>query len=147
MTGDRPPRFIDIHTLAALDIALHGAKFIIAEFAVGVLLCGVIGVRSLWAGLLTHPGQPTPFLTLMGVEMLGAALNYVPLLLYAVALARQGGAGSAAGMVSAARGHARRYGIQSLLILVPLAVAIMAVVQERRRRTAHTGLHADRRGT
>lgn len=119
--------FINVRKLAALDMALHGARFILAEFALGVALCGAGGV---W--ILARGDRSAPTL-LLGVVLLSAALNYVPLLLHAIALARGGDPRAEVTRELEQRNRAfRKYTVQQLLILVPLAIVLLALIQSRR---------------
>src|SRR5215472_12349054 len=80
--------FINIRKLAALDIVFHGPKFILIEFALGVFGCAALGLFSVYYGLLHGPVH-SPLAIILGCYLLGVALNYVPLLLYAISIVRQ----------------------------------------------------------
>jgi len=67
--------------------------------------------------------------------MLWIALNYVPLLVIAIDLARRGTARQEAADVLADPRQIRQLGIRQLWILVPFAVVLFAFLQ-RRPRTA-----------
>ena len=123
----------DVRKLAAIDIAFLGARFIIAEFAVGVLGPLALGV---FIALRSHSVSGL----LMGAYFLTLGVNYVPLLLYAVAISRAGSAAREIGdELAVDRRRARRkYRRGSMLLLIPLVVPVLAVIQERqRRRAAH----------
>jgi len=63
--------------------------------------------------------------------LISLAINYVPLMLYAFAIAR---AGSARGEIADDRRQAiRKYRRGSLLLLLPLVVPVLAIAQERSR--------------
>jgi hypothetical protein len=119
---------IEIRKLAAVDMAWLGTRVILAEYALGVLLPAILGVISIRGGM-SDTGQ-IGFGTTLGFWLIGIAANYVPLFIYAVLIARAGTA-KAEGEPEIA--HARRYGLQQVIILVPLLVVIVALVQERRR--------------
>ncbi len=125
---------LDVRKLAAGDMALHGPRFIVIEFAAGVVGCALIGGLSLAAGLraLSHG---VGWQLLLGVALLWIALNYVPLLVIAIELARRGTARQEAADVLADPRQIRQLGIRQLWILVPFAVVFFAFLQ-RRRRTA-----------
>ncbi len=130
MTG-----FISVRRLAALDMALHGAWFVVIEFGAGVLLPGLIAAvglaRGQWRSLLLW-------------YFLCVSLNYVPLLVYSLLIHREGGGrGTEAGDVD--RAEARRYTRQQFWLLVPLAVFAAAVWQEL--RATPTGNGKDRHET
>src|ERR1700675_1203627 len=101
---------IDIRKLAAVDMAWLGTRLILAEYALGVVLPGVLGFISLRGGM-SGWGE------WLGIWLLGIAANYIPLFIYAVLIAR-GGTAKAEGEPEIA--HARRYGLQQVMILVPL---------------------------
>jgi len=121
---------IEIRKLAALDMAFNGVRFILIEFALGVVLplaLGFITIRPLLYHGTAQPGWETA----LGFWLIGIGLNYVPLLLYAVALAR---AGTVAEEGRKEVAHAKKYGLQQVIILVPLLVVIVALIQESRRK-------------
>ena len=116
---------ISIRKLAAVDMAWLGPRIIIAEYALGIILplvLGAVSVRAGWSGADRSGWQ-----IIMGLWLIGIALNYVPLFIYAVLIARAG-AVKQAGQPELAR--ARRYGVQQVVILVPLMVVILAIIQE-----------------
>jgi hypothetical protein len=127
-TDTRRERIINVRKLAALDMALHGARFILAEFSFGVVACGAGGV---W--ILTRSGQSALTL-LLGVALLSAAASYVVLLLHAVSLARTGDPRAAVAYELEHRDrYLWQYSVQQLLIFVPLAIPILALLQGRRK--------------
>jgi hypothetical protein len=65
--------------------------------------------------------------TALGIWLIGIAANYLPLFVYAVLIAR-GGTVKEEGLPELA--HAKRYTAQSVIILVPFLVAVLALVQE-----------------
>ena len=111
---------IEIRKLAAVDMAWLGARFVIPEYVVGIILPAILGVLSLRSGA-----------DLLGLWLIGIAANYIPLCIYAILIAR---AGTVKAEGEAEIAHARRYGLQQVIILVPLLVVIVALVQEGRRR-------------
>lgn len=117
--------------LAAIDIVFLGSRFIIAEFAGGVILCVALGTFVLWrAGSVWQ--------LLLGLYLIALGINYVPMLVYAVAIA--GGKSARAELgdeLTDKRRAMAKYRRQSLLLLVPLLVPIIALWQARRR--AHSG--------
>jgi hypothetical protein len=128
------PAVIDVRKLAALDIVLHGARLIVAEFAVGVLLCGALGAGITYAGVFAGRDR-SPFAIGIGVYLLGVGLNYLPLLLYALVIARRGSAREeVARELSERDRYVRRYSLQQFLLLVPLVVPALAIGQELARR-------------
>ena len=108
---------------------LFRSRVIVTEYALGVMLSLVVGIFSLRAGL----GQQdlVNWQTILGTWLVTISPNYVPLLLYAVVIAR---AGTVQDEARPEFAHARRYGIQQAIILVPLFVVLLVLIQERRRR-------------
>lgn len=110
-------------------MAWLGPRVIIAEYALGVILPLVLGLLSLRSGI--SGAEISPWQVVLGIWLVGIAANYVPLFLYAVSIARAGTV-KAEGQPEMVR--ARRYGVQQVIILVPLLVVILALVQESRAR-------------
>lgn len=116
---------IQIRKLVAVDMAWLGQRVILAEYALGILLPLVLGVLSLRAGWRGGLGWET----ILGIWLVGIAANYVPMFIYAVVIARAGTV-QAEGRPELA--NAKRYGVQQVMLLVPLLVCIVAIVQERK---------------
>ena len=126
-TSKNEKGLINIRKLAALDIAFLGPKLILAEFGVGVFLSAAIGLATLKRSQSTWH-------VLLGGYLLSLALNYVPLLLYAIAIVHRQSAQQEVTHEVADRDRSfRRYRRQSLLLLVPFAVPVLAVAQERQK--------------
>ena len=71
-------------------------------------------------------GQPY-----LGTYLLFTGINYVPLLIYAVLIARGGTARTEVqDDLSQNKHYVRKYSTQQLLIFLPLAVMLLAVAQE-----------------
>jgi hypothetical protein len=70
-------RLINVRRLVALDITLHGPRFITVEFGLGTPVILAIGIALILAGPLT-----------LGVYLLLTGVNYVPLLVYTVVIVR-----------------------------------------------------------
>src|SRR5262245_14933708 len=122
-------RVINVRKLAALDIVFHGPTFILIEFGLGVFGCGVLGLFSLYFGLL-HGANPSLFAALMGCFLLWIALNYVPLFLYAITIVRRKSAQQEVAFELEHKDrYAGRYTLQSTLLLVPFAMLLLAVYQ------------------
>ncbi|MBJ7603034.1 MAG: hypothetical protein JF888_07575 [Candidatus Dormibacteraeota bacterium] len=82
-------RIIDVRKLAALDLNFHEARFVLIEFAGAVVLAGGLGGLALRSSL-SGPGHPVFWEIGVGVLLASIALNYLPLLIYAVVLIRSG---------------------------------------------------------
>jgi hypothetical protein len=120
---------INIRKLAAVDMAGLGTRFILAEYAIGIILPLILGLVSFRAGLLGP--VKINWESALGFWLMGIATNYIPLFIYAVLIAR-GGTVKKEGQPELAR--ATRYGVQQVIILVPFLVVIVALVQEARSR-------------
>ena len=115
--------------LAAIDIIFLGPKFIIIEFAGGVLLCAALGVFILFRGhSLTQ--------LVLGLYLISLGINYVPMLIYAVAITKGDSARREIGNELDDKSRAMaKYRRQSVLLLVPLLVPIIALRLVKRHHT------------
>jgi hypothetical protein len=109
---------LNVRKLVALDMTFLGTRVIVAEYALGVLLGGVIGILSLRRGV-----------PVLGIPLLWIALNYVPLFLHSVDLARKGTARQEVAAELGDPKKARSYSWRQLWILVPFAVVVLAITQ------------------
>jgi hypothetical protein len=126
-------KLIEVRKLAAVDMAWLGTRVILTEYAIGVLLPLALGVLTVRSSLSS--ANPPTWQLLLGLWLIGISANYVPLFLYAVSLANS--------RTVQAEGkpeirHARRYGVQQTIILVPFLVVVASTVQELQRRKAGT---------
>ncbi|GCE14868.1 hypothetical protein [Tengunoibacter tsumagoiensis] len=123
---------INVRKLAALDIVFHGMKMIMVEFLAAVLVCAGLAVL-----LLFFISSHTLSNTLLGLYFLGVALNYLPLLSYALLIrTRDQAANVAERELKDVDHYGRRYSLQSiLLILIPYALALLALSQLAARRS------------
>ena len=113
-----------VRKLVALDIVLHGPRFIMIEFGVGTPAMLAVGLW-LMSGSLAYA---------LGLYLLLAGLNYIPLLIYAVLIVRGGSARRETEYgLSHDRHYVRKYSTQQLLLFVPLAVLVLAIAQELRQ--------------
>lgn len=120
---------ISIRKLAAVDMAAFGARVILAEYALGVVLPFILGLISLRYGLAGWP--QTKVQAGVGVWLVSIAANYIPLFIYALLIAR---AGTVRQEGQPELAHVRRYSVQQVIILVPFLVVIVALAQEAQRR-------------
>jgi hypothetical protein len=120
---------ISIRKLVAVDMVWLGKWIILSEYAFGIILPLILGILSVRSGGLgfEHLGWST----ILGYWLIGIAANYVPMFIFAVLIAR-GGTVKEEGQPELAR--ARRYGVQQIVILIPLFVVIISLVQENRKR-------------
>ena len=129
MPNVRVPIVIDFRKLAAVDIAFLGSRLILAEFSIGVF-------GSLALGFLTLLRSHSVRGIALGSYLLFIGINYVPLLVYAIRIVRLGSARDEIAEERAdKREMFRKYRRQSLLLLVPLAVPILAMGRELHRNT------------
>ena len=118
----------NLRKLAAIDILFLGPKCIIGEFALAVFFSPALGLfvllrgRSVWQWAL-------------GVYLICLGLNYIPMLVYAISIGnRQRAETELAGELADKRSAVAKYRRQSLLLLLPLVVPILALA--RRPRSA-----------
>lgn len=131
--------FINVRKLAALDIVFHGSRFVVAEFAVGVVACGAGGLFILTRSLAAD-SPPALFPLVLGGILLFSGINYVPLLLYALVIVQHDSArDDVAPELRQKERYARKYGVQQVLLLVPLSMPILALYQEWQKRSHPTG--------
>jgi hypothetical protein len=123
----------DVRRLAAVD--MYGGsgrpwrrRVILVEFLAGAVLCPALGIVSLaWAG--------GAFGWLLGVWLIGIGLNYVPLALHALSLSRPGALEAEVAGLDVRR-ELRFYTRAQLWMFVPGLVAVLALLQLRRRPRA-----------
>ncbi len=110
---------ISVRKLVALDITLHGRRFILLEFGVGTPAILLFGS---WLILV---GQP-----LVGWYLTTVGVNYLPLLAYGIVIgSREAARGEVEEDMNRDKRFVRGYGTKQMLLLVPFAVAILALVQ------------------
>jgi len=106
--------------LAAIDVVFLGPTFIIIEFAGGVLLCAALGIFVL---LRSHSVMTLA----LGLYLISLGINYVPMLIYVVAITKNDSALAEIGDELDDKHRAMaKYRRQSVLLLVPLLVPIIA---------------------
>ena len=126
-------RFISVRKLVALDIALHGAPLILVEFGAAVAIGAALAVWLIYNAIPVSQGAAL-FRLVLGTYFLCVAINYTPLLLYGIDVARRRSARQEAAAELAEKDgrSARRYGAQSLLLVLPLVIPALALAQELR---------------
>ena len=123
---------VNVRRLAAIDMygvsgSARRRRVILAEFIIGVI--GMVGF-GVWVS--TNASDITS--RMVGLWLVGAGLNYVPLAVYAVILSQRG-ALEAELAGADTRSELRRYGVLQLWILVPLsliAVELQAVIRDQK---------------
>lgn len=123
-------KVVSIRKLVALDMVLHGTRFILAEFAFGILFPLILVLISIRGGLFSP--VRIDWETALDFWLLGIAMNYVPLLIYAVLISK--------GQTEKKEGeselvYVKRYSIQQVIVFVPLLVLTAALIQEIRPQT------------
>ena len=118
-------RVINVRRLVALDITLHGPRFITAEFGIGTPVILAVGISLILASQL-----------ILGTYLLLIGINYIPLFVYMVVIVRKGSAGlEIADYMSNDKHYVRKYSTQQLLLFLPLVVFGLAVWQELKGET------------
>jgi hypothetical protein len=115
---------VDVKRFAALD--MHGARgtarrrrVVLAEFIIGAAATVALGA---WFVI----GAPGLFYHVLGIWVIGAGLNYVPLAAYAISLSRPAALETELAGVDTGQ-ELRRYSVRQLWLLVPLALIVMTV--------------------
>ncbi|MFG1869092.1 hypothetical protein [Micromonospora arborensis] len=121
---------LDVRRLAAIDMwGSAGVRWrrwvILAEFLLGVVGVGVLGLLAVSSG--------DGLRTVVGWWLIGLAVNYVPLSVHALTLIRPGALEAEIRGVDVPA-ELRHYTAAQLWVVVPLLVAVVAVVQWRRNR-------------
>lgn len=117
-------RLVNIRRLVALDIFLHGSRFILIEFGVGTPAIILVG---LW---LTLTGTSV----ILGIYFFLTGVNYLPLLIYAILIVKKHSAESEVKNGLAQNPHyVRKYSLQQLVIFIPLAIVAVALIQETQK--------------
>jgi hypothetical protein len=117
---------INPRKLAAIDIAFLGPSLIIAEFLGGVVLSIGLGVFIL---ARSHSYAQIG----LGLYFVSLGINYAPMLIYAVAIgSRQNALSEMGDELNDKRQAMTKYRRQSVFLLVPLLVAIVAIARLKR---------------
>jgi hypothetical protein len=110
-------RLFNVRRLVALDMALHGPKFILIEFGLGVPVPMILGLSLVLGGQW-----------ILGLYIFTLGINYVPTLIYAVKLRRD--YGEVVNMDDPGIGKLnRKYSLQQFIIFVPFSIVALAILQ------------------
>lgn len=122
---------LNVRRLAAIDMQLHGNRVTLWEFGLGAGLCAALGALSVALGirLLMYGLNWQLF---FGLALLSVGVNYLPLLIHGLDLARRGTVREEAGL-DTSPDAARRYTVLQLWLLVPLAMVALALAQRSHR--------------
>lgn len=113
--------------LAAIDLAFLGPKIIIPEFLAGVALSAGLGV------LVLVRGHGSPAQIVLGLYLISLGINYAPMLIYAIAINKAQSARRELGNeLDDKRAAMSKYRRQSLWLLVPLIIPLLALRQRRK---------------
>ncbi len=104
---------LNLRQLAAVDMALHGARLMLVEFGVGVFLPLGLGLLFFVRG---HGGMRW----LLGTYLVLIALNYVPLLIFSLRLRTRENAEEEIADLLNDRAALVRLSKQSLFLLMPI---------------------------
>ena len=133
-TTHNDPAIITIRKLAALDMVFHGPRLILAEFAFGVFGSAALGLVIMYLDFFVTHGHDPWQSVIVGCYLILVAINYVPLLLYAIGMARRKNAQEEVAFELAQKErYGRKYTAQSLLLMLPLVVPVLAIAQEWRK--------------
>jgi hypothetical protein len=134
-----PPqeRIMNVRKMVAIDLLIHGKRFILIEFGVGTPFMVALGAFILW-GAHAQPGAPFTPAGWLGLYSLSLACNYAPLLIYAIGFVRRGDARAAVAYEAAHLAkYAPWYGKQQALLFVPFFALALALWQAGQARLAH----------
>lgn len=113
----REGRLFNVRRLVALDMDLHGSKFILAEFGLGVPVPMILGLSLAPRGFL-----------LFGAYIFTLGVNYAPFLIYALKLRRNHG--EVVDIRDPETGRLnRKYSAQQFLIFIPFFTVVLAIIQ------------------
>jgi hypothetical protein len=116
---------VNLRRLPAIDITFLGYKFVLAEYAIGVFFSAALGLFVLLRG---H----SFWQICLGIYLICPGTNYMPMLAYTVSLANKDGARAKLGdELTDKAGAMAKYRRQSLLLLVPIVVPILALTHRR----------------
>ena len=121
------PIVLNARKLAAIDLVFLGAKVIIVEFAIGIFFSAALGVFVLLRG------HGSLVQVVLGLYLISIGINYVPMLIYAIAITKANSARAELGSELDDKGAAMaKYRRQSLWLLVPLSVPVIVITQTRK---------------
>jgi hypothetical protein len=120
---------LNARKLVAIDLVFLGSKAIITEFSAGVFLSAALGVFV----LVRERGSVAQMA--LGFYLISLGVNYIPMLIYAIAITRARSAqAELGGELHNKRVTMAKYRKQSLWLLVPLVVPFTVFSQARTDR-------------
>lgn len=115
---------INIRKLVAVDMALHGSIFIVSEFIIATSAGIALGIF-----LISRNN------TLVGWYLISTGTNYIPLLIYALIIARNRSTKQETKYeLDHMRTEGKRYGLGQFIILIPFLLLFLAPYQEMLKR-------------
>jgi len=115
---------LNARKLVAIDLVFLGSKAIIAEFSAGVFLSAALGIFV----LVREHGSVAQIV--LGLYLISLGVNYIPMLLYAIAITRARSApAELGGELDDMRVTMAKYRRHSLWLLVPLVVPLTVFSQ------------------
>jgi hypothetical protein len=120
---------LNARKLVAIDLVFLGSKAIITEFSAGVFLSTALGVFV----LVREHGSAAQIV--LGLYLISLGVNYIPMLIYAIAITRARSArAELGGELDNKPVTMAKYRRQSLWLLVPLVVPFTVFSQARTDR-------------
>jgi len=113
----------NLRRLAAIDTVFLGYKVVIAEYVCGVALCIALGIFAL---IRSHTMRGIS----LGAYLVCIGINYIPMLAFTLSIGSRERAKAELGDELARTPQAMsKYRRVSLLLLVPLMVAVIAIAE------------------
>lgn len=120
---------LNARKLVAIDLVFLGSKAIITEFSAGVFLSPALGIFV----LVREHGSVAQ--TVLGLYLISLGVNYIPILVYAIAITRARSVrAELGGELDNKRVTMAKYRRQSLWLLVPSVVPLTVLSQARTDR-------------
>jgi hypothetical protein len=114
-------RLFNVRRLVALDMGLHGPRFILIEFGLGAPVPMILGLSLILGG-----DWP------LGAYIFTLGINYIPPLIYAVKLRRS--YGEVVNMEDPGIGKLnRKYSLQQFIIFIPFSIIALDIMQRSHR--------------
>ena len=120
MSAEGEGRLFSVKRLVALDMGLHGPKFILIEFGLGVPVPMILGLSLVLEGIWP-----------LGVYVFTLGINYIPVLIHAVNLRKS--YAEVVNMNDPEIGKLnRKYSFQQFIIFIPFSIVALDIMQRSR---------------
>jgi hypothetical protein len=116
---------LNIRNYVIKDMETQGVRFILVEYAIGILLPFILGLISIFSGQLSSPQSTLK--TVLGFWFVTVAINYVPLMIYAISISRAGTVQEKKERDPDQEPRDRR---RQVILAIPFLVVILALAQE-----------------